>query len=79
MLIEKFDVSVVDTLRNLFPDLMRRSPLDHVQTCPSVLGLGTRRRTDEKVIFQLTLQVVLFNMVGQGSRDLPEVELLVIC
>lgn len=42
MLIEELDIAVVDTLGNLLSDLMRTSPLDHVEPRPSVLRLSTR-------------------------------------
>ena len=41
MLIEELYIAIVDTLCNLFTDLMWCSALDHVQSCPSVLGLGS--------------------------------------
>lgn len=71
MLIEELDVAIVDTFCNLLADLMRRPTLNHVQTSPSVLSFSARRRTDEKIVLQLALKVVLFDMVGQGGRDLP--------
>jgi hypothetical protein len=64
MLIEKLDVAVVDTLSNLFANLMRRPALNHVQACPSILRLGTRRCANEQVVLELPLEVVLLDMVG---------------
>ena len=75
MLIEEFDVSIVDALGNLLSNLMRRAPFDHVKSRPPILSFGTRRSTDKEVVLQLTLQIVLLDMIGQGGGDLPAVEL----
>jgi hypothetical protein len=64
MLVEELDVAIVDALCNLFTNLMWRPALNHVQACPSVLGLCARRSADKEVVLELTLKIVLFNMVG---------------
>jgi hypothetical protein len=71
MLVEELNVAIVDTLRDLLTDLMRRPALDHVQSCPSVLRLSAGRCANEKVVLELTLEAVLLDMVGKGSWDLP--------
>lgn len=71
MLIEELDVAVVDSLRDLLADLMRRPPLDHVELRPSVLRLGARRGTNEQVVLQLSLEVVLLDVIRQRGRHLP--------
>lgn len=63
MLVPEFDVAVVDSFGNVFADLMRRSTIDHVVSRPSVLSLCTGRCTDEQVVLELTLQVILLDML----------------
>ena len=67
MLIEEFDVAVVDTLGNILADLMRRAALDHVQAGPPILSLGTGGGADEEIVFQFTLESISLDMVGQCS------------
>jgi hypothetical protein len=76
MLVEELDVAVVDTLGDFLTNLMRRPALDHIETCPSVLGLSTRGSTDKEVVLQLALEVVLLDMVGQSSGDFPIIVLV---
>jgi hypothetical protein len=64
MLVEELDVAIVDTLCNLFSNLMWRPALNHVQARPSILSLGTRRRADKEVVLELALEIVLLDMVG---------------
>ena len=71
MFVEELDISVIDALGDLFPNLMRGSPFNHVQPGPSVLGLCPRRSSHKEVVLELSLKVVLLDMVGQCSRDLP--------
>lgn len=71
MLVEEVDVSIVDSLSNFFPDLMRSSPLNHVQLRPSILRLRTRGCANEEVIFELALEAILLDMVGQRGGNLP--------
>lgn len=71
MLVEKVDASRVDSLGNILADLVRASSVDHVESSPSVLGLGTCRGADEEGVLHLALEVVLLNVVGHGSWDLP--------
>lgn len=67
MLVEEFDVAVVDTLGNIFADLMRRAALDHVQAGPPILSFGTGGGANEEIVFQFTLESVSLDMVGQCS------------
>lgn len=67
MLVKEVDATLVDTLGNGLSNLMRSTTVNHVQIRPSVLSIGTRRGTNEKRISQLTLEVVLLNMVGKSS------------
>ena len=50
---------------------MRCSSVDHVQLSPAVFGLGTRRGSYEQVVLELPLEVVLFDVVGEGGGDHP--------
>ena len=72
MFVEEFDVAIVDTLRDVFADLVGRSSLDHVQSRPTTFGLCARRCSYEEVVLQLTLQIVLFDMIRQSCWYLPE-------
>lgn len=67
MLVEEFDVAVVDTLGNILADLMRRAALDHVQAGPPILSFGTGGGANEEIVFQFTLESVSLDMVGQCS------------
>jgi len=71
MLVEELDLAVVDAFGDFLADLMGRAALDHIKTGPAVLGLSARGGTDEEVVFQLALEAVLFDMVGQRGRDFP--------
>ena len=71
MLVEEFDVAVVDTLGNILADLMRRAALDHIQAGPPILSLGTGGGADEEIVFQFTLESIFFDMVGQCSWNFP--------
>lgn len=69
MLVEELDITIVDALCNFLTYLMRRTALDHVIAGPSVFSFGPRGRAYEEVVLELALEVILFNMVGKGSRD----------
>jgi len=71
MLVEELDVAIVNSLCNFLADLMRRPALDHVETGPSVLCLSARGSANKEVVLELTLEIVLLDMVGQGSWNLP--------
>ena len=71
MLVEEFDVAVVDTLGNILADLMRRAALDHIQAGPPILSLGTGGGADEEIVFQFTLESISLDMVGQCSWNFP--------
>ena len=66
MFIKELDIAIVNALGNLLADLMRAPPLDHVQPRPSIFSLRSRRRADEEIILEFTLQSVLLNMVGKS-------------
>ena len=51
MLVEELYIAVVDSLRDLLTDLMRRPPLDHIETGPSVLSLCAGGGPDEEIEF----------------------------
>lgn len=76
MLVEELDLAIVDSLGNLLADLVRATALDHVQTGPAVLSVGTGRSTHEQVVLQLSLKVILLDMVGESSGHDPEGEML---
>jgi len=71
MLIEEVDIAVVDSFCDFLSNLMRSSPLNHVEFCPSVLRFCSGRSTDEKVVLELSLQVVLLYVVCKSSRYFP--------
>lgn len=71
MLVEEFDVAIVDTFGDFLADLMRSSSFDHVESGPSVLCLCSRRCTHKEVVLELSLESILFHMVGQGRWDFP--------
>ena len=71
VLVEEVDATLVDTLGNVLADLVRRAALDHVESSPAVLSLGTGGGTDEKAVLELTLEAVLLDVVSEHSRDLP--------
>lgn len=72
MLVEEVDATRVDSLGNVLADLVRASPVDHVESSPSVLRLGTCRGADKERVLHLALEVVLLDIVGHSGRDLPE-------
>jgi hypothetical protein len=63
MFIKKLDIPSINSLRNLLPNLVRASPLNHVESGPAVLGLGAGRGSDEQGVFEFALEVVFFDMV----------------
>lgn len=71
MLIEEVNVAVVNSLGNLLANLVRRTALDHVQVSPARLRVSTSGGTDEEAVLELSLQVVLLDMVGESQRNLP--------
>lgn len=71
MLIEELNVAVVDSLGNLFSDLVRAATLDHVQLRPAVLRLGAGGRAHKQVVLELSLQVILLDMVCESNGDFP--------
>jgi hypothetical protein len=71
VLVEEVDAARVDTLGDILADLVRASSVDHVERSPSVLGLGTSRGTDKERVLHLALEVVLLDIVGHSSRNLP--------
>ena len=72
MLVKELDLAIVDALGDFLADLMGAAAFNHVQTRPSALGLGSRGGANEEGIFQLTLQIVLLDVVGEGSGDHPD-------
>jgi hypothetical protein len=79
MFIEKLDLTIVDSLGDFLSDLMRAATLNHVQACPAVLGISAGGSTDEQVILQLSLEVVLLDMVCESCGDDPERLTLELC
>lgn len=70
MLVEEVYPALIDALCDLFPNLMRTSTLDHVQSCPSIFRFRSTGRSHEQGVLELPLEVVLFHMVGKGCRNL---------
>lgn len=52
---QKIDPALVDTLGDLLANLMRTPPFDHIQPCPSILCLCTRRSTNKEGVLELPL------------------------
>jgi len=72
MLIKELDSAIIYSFGNIFSNLMRAPPLNHIQSCPPVLGFRATRRADEQRVSQLALEVILLDMVRQHGRDLPK-------
>lgn len=72
MLIKELDLTNIDTLGNLLADLMRTPPFNHVQPRPPVLCLRARGGTNEQGVLQLSLEVVLLDMISESGRHFPE-------
>lgn len=71
MLVEELNLAGVDSLGDLLSDLMRAASLNHVQASPAVLRLCTGGGAHEEGVLELSLQVVLLDVVCQGSGDFP--------
>lgn len=71
MLIEELNLASVDSLGDLLSDLVRAPSLNHVQASPAVLRLCTGGSAHEERVLELSLQVVLLDVVCQGSWDFP--------
>ena len=71
MLIEELDLTVVDSLGDFLSNLVRAATLNHVQASPAVLSVGAGGGTDEQVVLQLSLEVVVLDMVCESDGDLP--------
>ena len=56
MLVEELDISIINPLRNLLPDLVGTSSLDHIKPCPSILNFRPGARAYEKGVFHLSLK-----------------------
>lgn len=63
MLIKKLNIARIDSLCNLLSDLVRASPLNHIEPGPAVLGLGAGGGSDEQAVFEFALEVVFFDVV----------------
>lgn len=71
MLVEEVDATLVDTLGDGLADLMGTPALNHIKSRPAVLGLSSGRGSDKKAVLELSLQVVLFDVVGEEGGHLP--------
>jgi hypothetical protein len=67
VLVEELDIAIVDAPGNVLADLMGASALDHVEAGPAVLGLGARGGADEEVVFELALESIPLDVVGEGG------------
>lgn len=63
MLIKKLNIARINSLCNLLSDLVRASPLNHVESGPAVLGLRAGRGSDEQAVLEFALEVVFFDVV----------------
>lgn len=71
MFVEELNPAFIDALGNFLADLVRRPPLNHIKSGPSVFGFGARRRTNEQRVLQLPLQIILLHMIGEGGGYFP--------
>lgn len=55
MLIEEFDLAIVNALGDFLSNLMWAAALDHVQPGPPVLSLGAGRRSYKESVLELAL------------------------
>lgn len=77
MLIEELDLAVVDSLGDFLSDLVRAAALNHVQAGPAALGLCAGGGTDKQVVLQLSLEVVLLDVVCKSIGKHPRLRLMV--
>lgn len=64
MLVKEVYPALVDSFCNGFSDLMRTPPVNHIQSSPSILGLGSGGSAHEEGVSQLALEVILLDVVG---------------
>lgn len=64
MLIEKLDVAIIDPSSDFLADLVWSSPLNHVETRPSIFGFSAGGGANEEVVFEFSLQIVFFNVIS---------------
>lgn len=69
VLVSEPNTTGIDSLLNVLADLVRVATIDHVQRCPSVFRLGTRRGTHKQVKLHLALKIVGLHMVGERRWD----------
>lgn len=74
MFVEEIDAPLVDSFGNGLANLMRTPPVNHIQRCPSVLGLGSGGGAHEQRVLQLALKIILLDMVRHVRRHLPVIE-----
>lgn len=77
MLIEELDIAGVDSLGDFLSDLVRATALNHVQAGPAALGLCAGGGTDKQVVLQLSLEVVLLDVVCESNGKHPRLRLTV--
>jgi hypothetical protein len=63
MLIEELDIPIINPLRNLLPDLMGTSSLNHIQPRPSILDFRPGTGTHEEGVLHFSLEGILLDVV----------------
>jgi len=69
VLVKEVDLALVDALGNGLANLVRASPLNHVERSPSAFSLGAGRSATEEAVAHFALKVVLLNMVCEEGGD----------
>ncbi len=64
MLVEEVDAPLVYPFRDFLSYLMRSSAFNHVEGRPSVFRLGSGGGPDKERVSELSLQVILLDMIG---------------
>lgn len=71
MFVEEVDATLVDALGDGLANLVRAPALDHIQSRPTVLCLGSGGSSDEETVPELSLEVVLLDVICQEGGNLP--------
>lgn len=69
MLVKEGGSAIVDGVSDSSTDLVRSTLLEHVKISPSRLDVNIGGSTDEKLESKLTLEVILFYVIGQCSGN----------
>ena len=70
MLVEEVYPALIDASCNILPNLMRTSPLYHIQSSPSIFCLRSTGSSHKEGVLELPLKVVLLHIVGKRCGHL---------